>query len=468
MDCQAARALLKLRQRQGNPMRASNLFYQTRLRRPMLERGEGVYLWDNTGKRYLDGSSGAMVSNIGHSNPAVLGAMRTQMEKSTFGYRLHFENEPAEDFASAIAGRMPEGLDRVFFVSGGSEAVESTIKIARQYALAKGEASRWKVISRFPSYHGSTLGALALTGMSLMSAPFSPMMTEMPKIPAPTCYLDRDNLSNDQRGLRYANMLREEVLRQGPETVLAFIMEPIGGASTGALVAPDSYYRRIREICDEFGLMLIADEVMTGAGRTGKYLGVEHWNLRPDIIALSKGFGAGYAPLGAMVASREIAETVIDAGGFIHGYTYAGNPLACAAGLAVLSEIDRLGLVKAAGVQGDKLKVELSALMDRYPFIGDVRGKGLLLAFELVCDRETMEPLPVKLNAHLRLVDIAYERGLIIYSRRTRGGRIGDHFMVCPPLITTDEQIGEIIGMLTGSLDQFAKEAGLPVSDNGQ
>lgn len=449
-------------------MRASNLFYQTRLRRPMLERGEGVYLWDSTGKRYLDGSSGAMVSNIGHSNPAVLAAMRAQMEKSTFGYRLHFENEPAENFATAIAERMPDGMDRVFFVSGGSEAVESTIKIARQYTLAKGEASRWKVISRFPSYHGSTLGALALTGMSLMSAPFSPMMREMPKIPAPTCYLDRDTLSDDERGLRYAEMLREEILRQGPETVLAFIMEPVGGASTGALVAPASYYKRIREICDEFGLLLIADEVMTGAGRTGKYLGVEHWNLRPDIIALSKGFGAGYAPLGAMITSSEIAETVIDAGGFIHGHTYAGNPLACAAGLAVLGEIDRLGLVKAAEAQGQKLKAELSMLLDRYPFIGDVRGKGLLLAFELVADRGTMEPLPVKLNAHLRLVDIAYERGLIIYSRRTRGGRIGDHFMVCPPLITTDEQIGEIIGMLTGSLDQFAKEAGLPVSDIGR
>jgi adenosylmethionine-8-amino-7-oxononanoate aminotransferase len=442
----------------------SNLFYQTRLRRPMLDRAEGVYLWDTTGKRYLDGSSGAMVSNIGHSNPAVLEAMKRQMDKATFGYRLHFENEPAEQFATAISQRMPEGLNRVFFVSGGSEAVESAIKIARQFAVAKGEASRWKVISRFPSYHGSTLGALAITGMSLMSAPFSPMMTEMPKIPAPTCYLDHDSLSHEERGLRYANMLREEILRQGPETVLAFIMEPVGGASTGALVAPDSYYPRIREICDEFGILLIADEVMTGAGRTGRYLGVEHWSLRPDIIALSKGFGAGYAPLGAMVARHDIAETVVDAGGFIHGFTYAGNPLACAAGLAVLGEIDRLGLVKAAEVQGNKLKAELSKLMERYPFIGDVRGKGLLLAFELVSDRQTMEPLPVTLNAHLRLVDIAYERGLIVYSRRTRGGRIGDHFMVCPPLITTDAQIGEIMEMLSASLDQFAMKAGLPVS----
>lgn len=444
------------------PLPPSNLFYQTRLRRPLLARGEGVYLWDSQDKRYLDGSSGAMVSNIGHSNPAVLEAMRRQMELSTFGYRLHFENEPAERLATEIAGRMPEGLDRVFFVSGGSEAVESCLKLARQYALAQGEGQRWKVISRFPSYHGSTLGALAVTGMSLMSAPFAPMLREMPKIPAPTCYLDRDGLDPEQRGLRYARMLREEILAQGPETVLAFIMEPVGGASTGALVAPDSYYGEIRAICDEFGILLICDEVMSGAGRTGRYLASEHWSLKPDIVALSKGFGAGYMPLGAMVADRRIAEAVIDAGGFVHGHTYAGNPLACAAGLAVHGEIDRLGLIAAAERQGDALKARLEALMQRFPFIGDVRGKGLLLAFELVADRHTMEPLPVGLNAHLRLVDIAYEAGLIIYSRRTRGGRIGDHFLVCPPLIVSDDQIDEIMDKLVVALETFATEAKLP------
>lgn len=445
------------------PNRESHLFYQSRARRPRLDRAEGVYIWDEQGRRYLDGSSGAMVSNIGHSNPAVIEAMRRQLEKASFGYRLHFENEPAEEFAARISERMPAGLDRVFFVSGGSEAVESCLKLARQYALARGEAQRWKVISRFPSYHGSTLGALAVTGMSVMTAPFAPMMRDMPKIPAPTCYLDRDALSHEQRGLRYAAMLRDEILRQGPETVLAFLMEPIGGASTGALVAPDSYYAAVRRICDEFGVLLISDEVMTGAGRTGRYLATDHWNLRPDIIALSKGFGAGYVPLGAMVADRRIADAVLDAGGFVHGYTYAGNPLACAAGLAVLGEIDRMGLVERAASQGAALKAELEGLMARYPFIGDVRGKGLLLAFELVADRETMEPLAPGLDAHNRLVDLAYERGLIIYSRRTRGGRIGDHFMVAPPLIVTDGHIGEIMDKLRESLDVFAAEAKLPV-----
>jgi adenosylmethionine-8-amino-7-oxononanoate aminotransferase len=441
---------------------ASKLFYQTRLRRPLLDRAEGVYLWGQSGKRYLDGSSGSMVSNIGHSNPAVLEAMRRQMERSTFGYRLHFENEPAEQLASRIAAKMPPGLDRVFFVSGGSEAVESCLKLARQYALAIGEAQRWKVISRFPSYHGTTLGALSVTGMSLMSAPFAPMMREMPKIPAPTCYLDRDSLTAEERGLRYARMLREEILRQGPETVLAFIMEPVGGASTGALVAPDSYHAEIRAICDEFGILLISDEVMSGAGRTGKYLALDHWGVRPDLVALSKGLGAGYVPLGAMVADARIAAAVIDDGGFMHGHTYAGNPLACAAGLAVIDEIERLDLLEAARDQGERLKARLQALMQRFPFIGDVRGKGLLLAFELVADRQTMAPLPAELNAHLRLIDIAYERGLILYSRRTRGGRIGDHFMVCPPLIVTEAQIDEIMDGITASLLGFAREAGLP------
>ncbi len=440
----------------------SNLFYQTRLRRPMLDRGEGVYLYDRAGNRWLDGSSGAMVSNIGHSNPAVLAAMRSQMDKATFGYRLHFENEPAEHLATRIAELMPPGLDRVFFVSGGSEAVESCLKLARQHAVARGQAQRWKVISRFPSYHGSTFGALAVTGMSLMSAPFSPMLREMPKIPAPTAYLDRDGLSDDERGLRYADMVRQEILRQGPETVLAFIFEPVGGASTGALVPPSTYHSSIRAICDEFGVLLIADEVMSGAGRTGRYLALDHWSVVPDIVALSKGFGAGYAPLGAMVARRDIADTVIDAGGFIHGHTYAGNPLACAAGLAVLGEIDRLGLLAAAESQGDKLKARLGALMQRFPFIGDVRGKGLLLAFELVSDRTTMATLPVGLDAHNRLVDIAYDNGLIIYSRRTRGGREGDHFMVCPPLIVSDGEIDELMDKLDRSLVAFALEARLP------
>lgn len=442
----------------GNPADPSRLFYQTRQRRPLLDRAEGVYLWDQNGKRYLDGCSGAMVSNIGHSNPRVLDAMRQQMDRSTFGYRLHFENEPAERLAAQIADLAPAGHDRVFFVSGGSEAVESSLKLARQYAFATGQESRWRVISRSPSYHGSTLGALAITGYQPLTEPFLPVMRKMPSIPAPRCYLDRDALSDAERGLRYADMLRDRIIELGPETVLAFIMEPVGGASTGALVAPDSYYPRIREICDEFGVLLIYDEVMSGAGRTGRYLAAEHWGIKPDIIALAKGLAAGYAPLGAMLADDRLIDPVLNAGGFQHGYTYAGNPLACAAGLAVTREILEHDLMGQAASLGEYLKSELEVLMDEYPFIGDVRGKGLLLAFEIVENRETMQPFPASLNVYARLVELAYERGLIIYSRRTRDGVEGDHFMICPPMIATHDHAGEIMQTLRDSLDALRLE----------
>ena len=444
-------------------MSESHLFYQTGSRRPRIARAEGIYAWDLDGKRYIDASSGPMVSNIGHSNPRVLEAMKRQMDRATFAYRLHFENEPAEALATLTASLMPDALDRIFFVSGGSEAVESCLKLARQYAYVTGQQQRWKVLSLFPSYHGSTLGAVAITGMHQFVEPFRDMIRVMPKIPAPTCYLDRDALSFEERGLRYAAGLRAEIESQGPDTVLAFIMEPVGGASTGALVGPDSWYHEVQAICREYGVLLIADEVMTGAGRTGRFLASEHWGLRPDIIAMAKGFAAGYAPLGAMAADRDIVAAVIEHGGFAHGYTYAGNPLACAAGLAVINEVLDNDLIGNAARQGDRLKTALTELMERYPFIGDVRGKGLLLAFELVADRETMDPLPVELQAHSRLVEEAYARGLIIYSRRTRGGTIGDHFMVCPPLIVSEAQLDEIVSILIDSLDAFAAAAGLPV-----
>jgi adenosylmethionine-8-amino-7-oxononanoate aminotransferase len=433
----------------------SHLFYQSRNRRPMLDQARGVYMWDVDGKRYLDGSSGAMVCNIGHSNPNVLEAMRKQMDKSTFGYRLHFENEPAEQLAARTAALAPEGLEKVFFVSGGSEAVESAIKLARQNAIAIGEAQRYKVISRQPSYHGCTLGALALTGYAPLTVPFDPMMRPMPKIPAPRAYLEGLDPEAEATGHYYADMLEAKILEEGPETVLAFVVEPVGGASTGALVPPAGYMQRIREICSRYGVLLIHDEVMSGGGRTGRFFAGEHWDVAPDILVISKGFAAGYAPLGAMVAHDRIVENVLDHGGFLHGFTYAGNPLACSAGLAVLEEIEREDLAGNAARIGEELRTGLEVLMAKYPVIGDVRGKGLLLAFELVSDPATLKPLPRELNAYNTLVDIAYDRGLIIYSRRTRGGYEGDHFLVCPPMIANSGHVSEILETLDASLAAF-------------
>ena len=439
----------------------SNYFYLSNTQRPMLDRADGIYLWDESGNKYIDASSGPIVSNIGHSNPSVIKAMKKQMDKSTFGYRLNFFNEPAEKLASLTASLMPSGLDQIFFTSGGSESVESCIKLARQYAVNTNKEKKWKIISLYPSYHGGTLGALAITGMDPFVDPFSKLMKVMPKIPAATCYLDNDNLSEDERGIKYANLLEEEIIKQDPETVLAFILEPIGGASTGALVPPNSYFKRINEICKKHDILIIADEVMTGAGRTGKFLAGEHWNLEPDIIAMAKGFAAGYAPLGVVAAKNTIVNEINNSGGFLHGHTYAGNPLACSAGLAVLKEILSKNLIDNAHIQGITLKEKLNELKNEFSFIGDVRGKGLLVAFELVANKETMEPLPTSMNADTLLVEEAYKKGLIIYSRKTRGGKIGDHFMICPPLVINKKQIDEICLILRECLKNIQSKLNL-------
>ena len=436
----------------------SNLFYQTDHPRPLLDRAEGIYMWDTNGNRFIDGCSGAMVRNIGHSNPQVLAAMRRQMAKSTFGYRLHFVTEASEALAAKTASLAWPGMDRVFFVSGGSEAVESALKLARQYAIAIGQPSRWKVISRWPSYHGCTLGALAVTGYDPLTDPYLPMMQMMPKVPAPTAWQDGLDPANPATGAYYAAMLEAKIIAEGPDSVLAFILEPIGGASTGALVPPIGYMEAVRDICSRYGILLIHDEVMSGGGRTGKFFGGQHWTAAPDILAVSKGFGAGYVPLGAMVAQRHIVDTILSEGPFLHGFTYAGNPLACAAGLAVIEEIERQNLMQNAVNIGAILKSELTRLMTRFAFIGDVRGMGMLLAFELVKNRDTREPLDPALKAYDRLTEHAWQHGLIIYPRRSRGGYSGDHFLVAPPMITTEAQVGEIIERLVDALVGFEKD----------
>ena len=436
----------------------SYLFYQTDHTRPTLDRAEGIYMWDTDGNRFIDGSSGAMVCNIGHSNPRVLDAMRRQMEKSTFGYRLHFVTEASEALAAKTVELAWPGMDRVFFVSGGSEAVESAMKLARQYACAIGQDSRWKIISRWPSYHGCTLGALSITGYDALTDPFRPMMQVMPKVPAPRAWLDGLDPANPATGQHYADLLEQKIIAEGAETVLAFILEPVGGASTGALVPPAGYMEAVRDVCTRHGVLLIHDEVMSGGGRTGKFFAGQHWQRAPDILAISKGFGAGYVPLGAMVAQGHIVDTVLAKGGFLHGFTYAGNPLACAAGLAVIEEIEREHLMDNAVSTGNLLKTELQNLMHTFPFIGDVRGMGLLLAFELVADQLTKDPLPADFKAFDRLTEAAYQRGLIIYPRRSRGGYSGDHLIVAPPMITTPAQVGEIMERLTSALTAFAGE----------
>lgn len=431
----------------------------TKASRPVIQRASGIYMWDRDGRRYLDASSGPVASNLGHGNARVLEAMRRQAEQAAFAFPGVFESEANRALSDLLTGLAGPGLDRAFFVSGGSEATEACIKLARQYAVVRGEASRWKVISLNPSYHGATLGALAVSGDCQAEETFGRLMTRMPKVPAPLTYRFPDG----QDALGYsqicADVLEEEIRRQGPETVLAFIMEPVGGLARGAAVAPDPYYGAVREICRRHGVLLIYDEVMSGAGRTGKFLAADHWpEGRPDLVLLAKGIAAGYTPMGAVLVPDEIVETLAAAGGFNHGHTYFANPLSCAIGHAVVTEMLERDLMTNAIRMGARLRQRLEEIQAHSAIIGDVRGKGLLMAFEIVADRSTKAMLPLSLMAPYRLAELAMERGLLIYARRTSKGVFGEWVMIAPPLITTEAEIDEISDLLAKTVTAYEVE----------
>jgi adenosylmethionine-8-amino-7-oxononanoate aminotransferase len=428
------------------------LFYQTGKKLPFIKKAEGIYMWDHTGKEYIDACSGAVISNIGHGNPKVAKAIAEQAGATFFAYRIQFENEPAVRLAMDLVEYSAPHLNRVYYVSGGSEAVESAMKLCRQYYYNRGEGSRYVFISRAPSYHGSTLGSLALTSYAPLEIPFRPLMKAYPKIPAPYCYRCVYHKEYPQCNLECARVLEKTILEQGSKNVAAFVAEPVGGASTGALVPPEGYFSIIQEICRKYGIFLILDEVMTGFGRTGKLFAYEHWNIEADIVALSKGMGSGYYPLGAIMARKSIVDEVVGNGGFAHGHTYAGNPMACAVGLEVFRIIREERLPENAAAMGKLLKAGLKELEERYGIIGQVRGKGLLLALELVKDRDTREPFPAEKNLNMLLTDEAYDEGLIIYPRRSINGLSGDHVLVAPPLILKEDQVAQILDRLDRAL----------------
>jgi len=428
------------------------LFYQTSTVTPIVARAEGIYIWDESGKQYIDGCSGAVISNIGHSDPKVLSAVNKQAASTFFTYRTQFENRPAVNLANKLVEHSAPHLTRVFYVSGGSEAVESAIKLCRSYFCSKGEGSRHIFISRTPSYHGSTLGALALTSYAPLEIPYRPLIKSCPKIPAPYCYRCHYQQTYPDCGLACAHALETTIREQGPENVAAFVAEPIGGASTGALVPPEEYFAVIRGICDRYGILLILDEVMTGFGRTGKLFAYEHWNVAADIVALSKGMASGYFPLGAIMARDSIVQSVLSGEGFPHGHTYAGNPMACAVGIAVFDRIIDDGLCENAAVMGERLKNGLHALADLFPIIGEVRGRGLLTALEFVQDRESRRPFAEKLRVNSLAAAMAFDEGLIIYPRRSINGLSGDHVLIAPPLIVTAKEVDEILNRLETTL----------------
>ena len=418
---------------------------------PTAVAGEGCYLIDADGKRYLDGSGGAAVSCLGHSNAAVRMALHAQIDQLAFAHTGFFTSEPAERLADRLIAHAPAGLDRVYLVSGGSEAVEAALKLARQYFVEIGQPQRHRVIARRQSYHGNTLGALAAGGNEWRRAPFAPLLAQTSHI-AP-CYEYRDRQAEETAeayGLRAAQALEDEITRLGPETVMAFIAEPVVGATAGAVPAVPGYLRRIREICDRYGVLLILDEVMCGMGRTGHLFACAEDGITPDILTIAKGLGAGYQPIGALLCHARLYEALAAGSGFFqHGHTYIGHPVAAAAANAVLTEILDRDLLTRVQIQGDKLDTALKATFGAHPHVGDIRGRGLFRGIELVADRKTKAPFDAHQKLHARIKAEAFSAGLICYPMGgTIDGIAGDHILLAPPFIIEDDQIGELVDKL--------------------
>ncbi len=448
-----------MRLERGGPIQT---FYIGNKKMPVVERGEGVYLYDEEGKKYFDASSGPITCNIGHANPKVLEAIKNQSEKVCFASHAFFENRPNRDLAKSLVNLTGNKYDQAFFVSGGSEAIEASFKLSRQYALASGQAKKHKIIARAPSYHGSTMGAFSASDDSEMKDNFQSLTKVSIKVPAPISYRVPDNFDKSSYARFCLDELERAIIDEDPEEVLAFIMEPVGGLSTGALVAPDFYYKQVREICDRYGVLLIYDEVMSGAGRTGKFLAADHWEgSDPDLVILAKGLCAGYSPLGALLAPNKIVEPVVSSGGFLHGHTYASNPLSCAIANAVLNEVIEDNLIENAQIVGDYLKKGLERLASQLSIIGDVRGKGLLLAVEIVSDVKTKSMFNMDQRAIYRISELGIKNGILLYTRKTAKGENGEWLMIAPPLISTTDQCDDFLSKLNETLKDFQKEQGI-------
>ncbi len=422
---------------------------------PTAVGGDGCYLIDSTGKRYLDGSGGAAVSCLGHSDPDVRAALHAQLDQLAYAHTGFFTSAPAESLADTLIAHAPAGIDRVYLVSGGSEAVEASIKLARQYFMEIGQPGRHRVIARRQSYHGNTLGALAAGGNEWRRAQFAPLLVDTTHI-AP-CYEYRDRLPDETvhaYGQRAANELETEILRLGPDTVMAFIAEPVVGATLGAVPAVPGYLKRIREICDRYGVLLILDEVMCGMGRTGHLFACDEDGVAPDMITIAKGLGAGYQPIGALLVSGQIYEAVANGSGFFqHGHTYMGHPMAAAAANAVVNAILDRGLLARVKTQGARLQAALEAEFGQHPHIGDIRGRGLFRGVELVESRETKAPFAPARGINKKVKALAFEAGLICYPMGgTIDGQRGDHVLLAPPFIIEDAQIDELVGKLSGAI----------------
>ncbi len=428
---------------------------------PSIVKAEGVYLYDETGKRYLDAAGGPILCNLGHGIPEMVEALCEQAKKATMVYRVDFTTPALEEAARKVCLATGGVMDKVFFVSGGSEATEIAVKLARKYFLEAGQPSRFKVISRWLSYHGMTAGALSLSGMTARRADYTPYLQDFAHIAPAYCYRCWFGQEPESCDLACAAALENEIMCQGPETVAAFIAEPVSGMSLCGAAPPAEYFKRVREICDRFGVLLILDEVMTGFGRTGKWFGYEHFGVAPDILVLGKGLGGGYFPVGAVAITAEIHRTMTaDSASFFPGYSWAGNPMAAAVATKTIDYLNEHRLVERCREMGEYLDQRLQDLR-AHPSLGDIRGKGLMRGLEFVRDKATKAPIDPARKFWLQLIREGLRRG--IYLECSGGcdrGQAGDQLLFGVPFIVTRDEIDQIVGLVDETLTAVEKKVG--------
>jgi adenosylmethionine-8-amino-7-oxononanoate aminotransferase len=420
---------------------------------PTVARAEGACLWDTEGRRYLDGAGGAIVVGIGHGDADVVRAMTEQASRAAYAHGTQFTSEALEAYADELAPLLPMDGARIYPVSGGSEATETALKLARAYHLARGEPQRHRVIARWGSYHGNTLGALDASGRDPLRRPYEPWLGRTIHVSPPYEYRCRMPDHPAGCGASLAEELDRAITEAGPETVACFIAEPVAGATLGAAVPSDDYWLAVAEVCRRHGALLVADEVMTGFGRTGRWFGSDHWELRPDILVAGKGVSSGYWPLGVAACSGEVFDTVSSAGPFVHGFTYSHSVVGAAVARAVLAKLRDGDLIEASAVKGERLLKELTAALTDHPHVGDVRGLGLMVGIELVEDRQTKRPFDRSAGVTEQVVGAARDAGLLLYSSTgCADGTNGDLVMLGPPLIISDAELTEAVDKTVGAV----------------
>ena len=437
-----------------------NVFYRKLERSyPLCVKGKGIYLYDQNGKRYIDGSGGPVCVNIGHGVEEIAEAARDQIQKVAYVHGTQFTTMPLEQYAKELVEILPQGIDKIYFLSSGSEVTETALKLACQYQLELGNRQRYRVIGRWYSYHGTTLGALSMCGKLGMRKHYVPLLNNFPHIPAPYCYRCHFGKTYPQCNVECARILEEVIELEGVETISAFIAEPIIGATVGAVVPPKEYYPIIRDICNKFKLLFIVDEVMTGFGRTGKWFAINHWDVIPDIVVASKGAASGYIPLAIAATKKEIVDVIKNGSGtFVHGGTFSHHAVTCAVGLSVLRYLKKHNLVEQSAKRGEYLLQKLNELKG-FSFVGDVRGKGLMTAIEFVKEKQTKVPFPRAFHFTEKILEKAFERGLILYpSIGFVDGVNGDGIMVSPPFIVEEGEIDEIINILQDVFKEVENE----------